>query len=264
MSILLLFSFIDRISSTLECRDLSGRLLVEDALDDENSIVRLSSRTMDELELFCGDTVKLRGKKRRETICMIFFDDTCPDNRIRVHQVVQNNLQVRPGDAVSIQGCPHVKRGKSIHVMPIYDTMTDMAVGNLLQEYLQPYFHDAYRPVSVDDTFIARKGNQVVEFKVIATEPSPYCIVQQDTVIHCEGESIKRENDEFLINEIRFNDIGGLEHIKQRLKEFIQVPIEYEEKYLKFGMAPSRGMLLYGPPSCGQFSLLRCKSKPYI
>lgn len=32
-----------------------------------------------------------------------------------------------------------------------------------------------------------------MEFKVVETDPNPYCIVAPDTVIHCEGEPIKRE-----------------------------------------------------------------------
>ena len=38
-----------------------------------------------------------------------------------------------------------------------------------------------------------RGGMRAVEFKVIETDPSPYCIVAPDTVIHCEGEPVKRE-----------------------------------------------------------------------
>ena len=34
---------------------------------------------------------------------------------------------------------------------------------------------------------------RAVEFKVIETDPTPYCIVAPDTVIHCEGEPVKRE-----------------------------------------------------------------------
>jgi hypothetical protein len=34
---------------------------------------------------------------------------------------------------------------------------------------------------------------RAVEFKVVETDPNPYCIVAPDTVIHCEGEPIKRE-----------------------------------------------------------------------
>lgn len=34
---------------------------------------------------------------------------------------------------------------------------------------------------------------RAVEFKVVETDPSPYCIVAPDTLIHCEGDPIKRE-----------------------------------------------------------------------
>jgi len=34
---------------------------------------------------------------------------------------------------------------------------------------------------------------RAVEFKVVETDPSPYCVVSPETVIHCEGEPIKRE-----------------------------------------------------------------------
>ena len=36
-----------------------NRLIVEDAVNDDNSVVALSSAKMDELQLFRGDTVRL-------------------------------------------------------------------------------------------------------------------------------------------------------------------------------------------------------------
>lgn len=64
---------------------------------------------------------------------------------------------------------------------------------NLFEVYLQPYFMEAYRPVHKDDMLIVRGGMRAVEFKVVETDPAPFCIVAPDTVIHCEGEAIKRE-----------------------------------------------------------------------
>lgn len=45
----------------------------------------------------------------------------------------------------------------------------------------------------VGDIFLVRGGMRAVEFKVVETDPNPYCIVAPDTVIHCEGEPIRRE-----------------------------------------------------------------------
>ena len=56
-----------------------------------------------------------------------------------------------------------------------------------------------------------------------------------------------------------WEDIGGLDNVKRELQELVQYPVEHPEKFLKFGMTPSRGVLFYGPPGCGEFSLLNVK-----
>ena len=53
-----------------------------------------------------------------------------------------------------------------------------------------------------DDIFLVRGGMRSVEFKVVETEPEPYCIVAPDTEIYCEGEPIKREDEENKLDEV--------------------------------------------------------------
>ena len=36
------------------------------------------------------------------------------------------------------------------------------------------------------------------------------------------------------------------------MKELVQYPVEHPEKFEKFGMSPSKGVLFYGPPGCGK------------
>lgn len=55
---------------------------------------------MDELQLFRGDTVLLKGKKRKETVCIVLSDDSVSNEKIRVNRCVRNNLRVRLGDIV--------------------------------------------------------------------------------------------------------------------------------------------------------------------
>ena len=51
---------------------------------------------------------------------------------------------------------------------------------------------------------------------------------------------------------VSWQDIGGLENVKRELQELVQYPVEHPDKFLKFGMTPSRGVLFYGPPGCGE------------
>lgn len=55
---------------------------------------------MDELGLFRGDTVILKGKKRRETVCIVLYDEACSNEKILLNKVVRHNLRVRLGDVV--------------------------------------------------------------------------------------------------------------------------------------------------------------------
>jgi transitional endoplasmic reticulum ATPase len=41
----------------------------------------------------------------------------------------------------------------------------------------------AKRPVRKGDTFLFRAGMRTVEFKVVDTDPTEYCIVDDDTII---------------------------------------------------------------------------------
>ena len=82
---------------------------------------------MDELQLFRGDTVLLKGKRRRETVCIVLSDDSLSNDKIRINRCVRNNLRVRLGDVVNIHSCPDMKYGSRIHVLPIDDTVEGLS-----------------------------------------------------------------------------------------------------------------------------------------
>ena len=51
---------------------------------------------------------------------------------------------------------------------------------------------------------------------------------------------------------VSWEDVGGLEDVKRELHETVQYPVEHADKFRKFGMPPSKGVLFYGPPGCGK------------
>ena len=64
-----------------------NRLVVDDTSNDDNSVVCLSQSKMEELQLFRGDTVLLKGKKGRDTVCIVLSDDSADDSNIKMNKV---------------------------------------------------------------------------------------------------------------------------------------------------------------------------------
>ena len=54
------------------------------------------------------------------------------------------------------------------------------------------------------------------------------------------------------IPNVKWENIGGLEEVKQSLKEMIEWPLKHPESFEKIGIKPPRGVLLYGPPGTGK------------
>ncbi|MEM2899688.1 MAG: AAA family ATPase, partial [Thermoplasmata archaeon] len=53
------------------------------------------------------------------------------------------------------------------------------------------------------------------------------------------------------------NDIGGLEDIKIKLKEAVEIPLVDPGRFKRLGIKPPKGILLYGPPGTGKTLLAK-------
>ena len=56
---------------------------------------------------------------------------------------------------------------------------------------------------------------------------------------------------------VRWSDIGGLEKVKQELREAVEWPLKYPDAFKRLGIDPPKGILLYGPPGCGKTLLAK-------
>merc|ERR1711935_1053954 len=131
----------------------------------------------------------------------------------------------------------------------------------------------------VDPESVARETHGFVgaDIAALCTEAAMQCIREKMDLIDIEDEQIDAEIlDSMAVNQEHFRhalaqsnpsslretvvevpnttweDIGGLQSVKRDLKELVQYPVEHPEKFEKFGMSPSKGVLFYGPPGCGK------------
>ncbi len=136
----------------------------------------------------------------------------------------------------------------------------------------------------VDLSEIAKGSHGYVgaDLAALCTEAALQCIREKMDVIDIEDETIDAEildamavtNEHFRfaqgqcnpsslretvveVPDVTWDDIGGLEDVKKNLQELILYPIEHPDKFHKFGMQPSKGVLFYGPPGCGKTLLAK-------
>ena len=59
------------------------------------------------------------------------------------------------------------------------------------------------------------------------------------------------------IPNVRWEDIGGLEEVKQLLKEAVEWPLRNADSFRRLGIEAPKGILLYGPPGTGKTMLAK-------
>jgi transitional endoplasmic reticulum ATPase len=59
------------------------------------------------------------------------------------------------------------------------------------------------------------------------------------------------------IPKVTWNDVGGLDSVKQSLKEVVEWPLKNPEAFTRMGIRPPTGVLLYGPPGTGKTMLAK-------
>src|SRR5208337_2767227 len=57
--------------------------------------------------------------------------------------------------------------------------------------------------------------------------------------------------------DVSWDDVGGLDEVKQRLREAVEWPIKHAELFRSLHVRPPKGLLLSGPPGCGKTLLAK-------
>jgi transitional endoplasmic reticulum ATPase len=56
---------------------------------------------------------------------------------------------------------------------------------------------------------------------------------------------------------VKWEDIGGLQDLKQELLEAVEWPLQHPEAFSRLGVTPPKGILIYGPPGTGKTLLAK-------
>lgn len=92
-----------------------------------------------------------------------------------------------------------------------------------------------------------------------SADGEPPALIQDDllgatTVIRPLSRSA---TEEVSVGSVTLDDVGDMAATKQALTEAVLWPLQHPDTFQRLGVAPPRGVLLYGPPGCGKTFVVR-------
>ncbi len=224
------------------------RVLEAEAKDVGKGIARIDPEIMEKLGLENGDIILIEG--RRRTVVRVIQGK--PQDRglgiIRLDNVTRQNAGVKIGERVYVEKID-VKPAITVKLAPAakYYTPTDRSIVVYIKSRIM------YRPVMEGDVILVPLVGQALPFKVVFTKPKGPVIIKKTTNIVLLDKPMEMYN----LPHVTYEDIGGLKHVIQKVRELVELPLRHPELFKRLGIDPPKGILLYGPPGTGKTLLAK-------
>lgn len=224
------------------------RLRVAEAYKEDvgRRIIRITPDIMKSLGLRPGDYVEIVGPRRTVAILMAAEPDEEPDI-IRMDGLLRDNIGVRLGDYVAIRKTKVVPAQKIV-LSPSQNVGFGSGFENYVRRQLQGI------PIVKGDTITIPVLGMTLKLNVVETTPDKPVRIVSTThieILPSAAVAIKKTP------KVRYEDIGGLKHVIDRVREIVELPLKHPELFYHLGIEPPKGVLLYGPPGCGKTLLAK-------
>ena len=207
---------LDAVSSGSHETEVSfpNRLGVVEADSQDGTTAAMHSTTASELGLMPGDIVRLKGKRDKETLCLLRESDDTTPGSIALALATRSTLRSGLGDVVKVYSCDDVKHGTRVQLAVVKGSSCDLNPEELLANVLTPHYMEEddegnppYRPACEGDIVRVQHGAQVIEMKVMEVEPAARCLVAPGTSIEVQEEPYDLTEED--LNDVSYEDIGG-------------------------------------------------------
>ena len=226
------------------------RVLESEPRDVGKGIARIDPAIMEKLGIVNGDIIMIEG--RRKTVARA-VEGTEKDRGlgvIRLDKFIRQNAGVKIGDKVIVEKLSdeEVRNATLVKLAPTkYYAPIDPGTASYVKNRL------LNRPVMEEDIVTVQILGQAIPFKVVFTKPKGPVIIKKSTNVII----LERPMDLYKVPRVTYEDIGGMKHIVQRVRELVELPLRHPELFKRLGIDPPKGILLYGPPGTGKTLLAK-------
>ena len=166
---------------------------------------------------------------------------------IKVDGITRQNIGAGIGDKISL------KSVEAVNAEQIILSPTEKIAAEGLQEYMSYNYLNHVFTTGDSISLNTQMGGRV-QFIVTSTKPSKPVIVTEKTLFTL-GSMTKAIDT--TIPRITYDELGGLKHEVQKIREMVELPMRHPELFEKIGVDAPKGVLLYGPPGTGKTLLAK-------
>ena len=193
-----------------------------------------------------GTVIQIEGKRTTAAKAMPAFRDLRGRQVVQIDGITRSNAGAVIGERVTLR-VAEVAAAQRVVLVPEGANTTRHLTGEQISRAL------ADVPVVIGDRVrITAFGSRFQEFRILDTTPKGVVIIRLDTAVRLEQPGTAPTS-----GRISYEDIGGLGHAIQRVREMIELPVRYPAVFGRLGIEPPKGVLLHGPPGCGKTLLAR-------
>ncbi len=202
---------------------------------------RIGPDAMDQLKVTPGDIIEVMGSRTSCAVVWPVDEDEKTTDIIRIDGQTRKNIGASLNDIVKIRKGTS-KIAKSVELIPVNDSIViDKEFTDFVKNRLKGL------PITYGDEISVMILGNSMDFKINKTLPKHIVKIDRSTVITM---STRTSGD--VKTRVTYEEVGGLGHEIKSMREIVELPLKHPELFVRLGVEPHSGILLYGPPGCGK------------